>query len=450
MMLPRMTPLDPWIRSRIALEPGNRFTREDLTRHQLRQLRKSLAYASEHSPFYRRLFSGRADFSTGGFKDIASLPFTTAEDLMRDPLEFLCISQSEVERVVTIRSSGTTGQPKRVFFDKADLELTVDFFRRGMSTLVEAGQRVLILLPGRLPGSVGELLVEGLARMGATGIVHGPVRDPEDAMDKILAHRAECLVGIPIQVLSLVRHPKSARIPYGSIHSVLLSTDYVPESIVAAIERTWGCTVYQHYGMTEMGYGGGVECGVHDGYHLREADLFVEIVDPVTGAPLPDGVSGEVVFTTLTRRTMPLIRYRTGDLARFLPELCPCGSTLRRLSKVQGRLADGAPLGPLTRLHMPVLDETIFAVPNVLDFQAELIPVNGISRLRVTLHCDPVRFPETSAEVRMKVARLPVVRDATSEGLLDIEPIRLSLENWFTTGAAKRTLIDRRQQVLTP
>jgi phenylacetate-CoA ligase len=450
MMLPPMTPLDPWIRRRIGLGPAEPFAREDVRRYQLQKLREILVYASGHSPFYRRLFSGRANFSTGGFKDFASLPFTTAEDLMRDPLEFLCISQSEVERVVTIRSSGTTGQPKRVFFDNADLELTVDFFRHGMSTLVEAGQRVLILMPGRLPGSVGELLVEGLARMGATGIVHGPVGDPGEAIDEILDHGAECLVGIPVQVLSLVRHPKSARIPYGSIHSVLLSTDYVPGSIVAAIERTWGCKIYQHYGMTEMGYGGGVECGAHDGYHLREADLFVEIVDPDTGNPMPDGVSGEVVFTTLTRRAMPLIRYRTGDTARFLPGFCPCGSTLHRLGKIQGRLANGVTLGPLTRLHMAVLDEAIFAIPNVLDFQAELIPVNGISRLRVTLNCDPVRFPETSAGVRTALARLPVVRDAASEGLLDIEPIRLSLENWVTTGAAKRTLIDRRQQVLTP
>ena len=146
----------------------------------------------------------------------------------------------------------------------------------------------------------------------------------------------ECLVGIPVQVLSLVRHPKSARIPRGFIRSVLLSTDYVPESIVADIQRTWGCRVYQHYGMTEMGYGGGVECDAHDGYHLREADLFVEIVDPATGRALPDGVSGEVVVTTLTRRAMPLIRYRTGDMARFLPEYCPCGSTLRRLEQGAG------------------------------------------------------------------------------------------------------------------
>ena len=98
--------------------------------------------------------------------------------------------------------------------------------------------------------------------------------------------------------------------------------------------------------MTEMGYGGGVECDAHDEYHLREADLFVEIVDPESGSPMPDGVSGEVVFTTLIRRAMPLIRYWTGDTARYLTRPRPCGTTLRRLSRIQGRLANTASLGP--------------------------------------------------------------------------------------------------------
>jgi phenylacetate-CoA ligase len=446
----RTTPLDSWIKSRIGFGTDGIFTREEVRRHQLEKLRETLGYASRHSLFYRRHLSGYAGFSATNFEEFTSLPFTTSQDLCRDPLQFLCVSQSEVARVVTLRSSGTTGLPKRLFFTDADLELTVNFFRHGMSTVVQAGQCVLILMPGGSPGSVGDLLVEGLARMGATGIVHGPVQDPKDAIDKILAHRAECLVGIPVQILSLARHPKSAVIPRKFIRSVLLSTDFVPASIVKHIERTWGCNVYEHYGMTEMGYGGGIECDAHDGYHLREADLFVEIVDPATGRSLPDGVSGEVVFTTLTRRAMPLIRYRTGDIARFLPEYCPCGSILRRLSKVQGRLANVAALGSSIWLHMAALDEAIFPIPEVFNFQAELIPANGFSRLSITVQCDPYRFPKTLADVREALARVPAVRDAVAQRLLVIDPVQLSTENYFTTGAAKRTLIDRRQEKSTP
>ena len=91
--------------------------------------------------------------------------------------------------------------------------------------------------------------------------------------------------------------------------------------------------------MTEMGLGGGVQCSARQGYHLREADLYFEIVDPHSGEPLPEGELGEVVFTTLTREGMPLIRYRTGDLSRFLPGQCPCGTLLRSMESIRQRVA---------------------------------------------------------------------------------------------------------------
>jgi phenylacetate-coenzyme A ligase PaaK-like adenylate-forming protein len=441
----RMTPLEPWIRSHTGLAPDGGFTRQGLRQYQLQRIRQSLAYAARRSPFYRRQLDGCGDFSGIEFNGFASLPFTTPEDLCRDPLEFLCVSHQEVARVVTIRTSGTTGLPKRLFFTETDLEPTVDFFRHGMSTLVQAGQRVLILMPGELPGSVGDLLVKGLDRLGAQGIVHGPVRDPANTIAEILARRPDSLVGIPVQVLGLVRHPQSARIPAGLIRSVLLSTDYVPTSVVEDIQQSWGCDVYRHYGMTEMGYGGGVECDAHEGYHLREADLFVEIVDPLSGRRLPDGAAGEVVFTTLDRRAMPLIRYRTGDIARFLPAMCPCGSVLPRLGKIQGRKANEAVLAPQMRLPMSMLDEALFAIPEILDFQAEITAADGRSRLEVMLHCNADRLPEIARRVRQRLAGVPAVRWAIDQGLLDIGPIRLSSEKWFTTGAAKRTFIDRRQ-----
>ena len=102
--------------------------------------------------------------------------------------------------------------------------------------------------------------------------------------------------------------------------------------------------MYNHYGTTEMGLGGGVDCAAHAGLHLREADLLFEIVDPASGAPLAAGEEGEIVFTTLTREAMPLVRYRTGDLGRFAVEPCPCGSSLRLLAPVRERLDDVATL----------------------------------------------------------------------------------------------------------
>jgi phenylacetate-coenzyme A ligase PaaK-like adenylate-forming protein len=445
----RKTPLEDWIQYRIGLEPGAPFTREALLRHQLAALRESLTHAAASSPFYRRRFAGRPGFPPQDLQGFAALPFTSMADLAADPLDFLAVSQSAVARVVTLRSSGTSGPPKRLFFSAADLERTVDFFHHGMSTLVAPGQRVLILMPGEQPGSVGQLLVEGLGRLGAAGMVHGPVRDPGAAVDAVMAHRPDCLVGIPVQVLAMARHPRGAGIPRGLVRTILLSTDYVPEAIVRVLEETWGCQVFQHYGMTEMGFGGGVACEARDGYHLREADLFVEVVDPETGRGVPEGVSGEVVFTTLAVSAMPLIRYRTGDLARFRPEPCPCGSRLRRLGKIAGRRANGAAIGQSIRLTMPALDEALFTLPGVIDFQAELLPGEGAAVLRLTVQ-GGAEGEVRASNVRDALARVPAVREALGRGLLTIEAVRLGTGKEASSGAAKRIIVDRRQEGAVP
>ena len=92
-----------------------------------------------------------------------------------------------------------------------------------------------------------------------------------------------------------------------------------------------------HYGMTETGLGGAVSCSSHAGYHIREADLYFEIIDPETGQRQPDGKRGEIVFTTLNRRGMPLIRYRSGDISQILVQKCPCGSIIRRFGNIEDR-----------------------------------------------------------------------------------------------------------------
>ena len=107
--------------------------------------------------------------------------------------------------MVTLATSGTTGAPKRVAFTGADQELTVDFFHHGMSVLCGPGDRVLILMPGQTPGSIGDLLRKGLARMDVEGIVHGPVSDVDAALDAVERHEDSVVVGIPLQVLAMAR-----------------------------------------------------------------------------------------------------------------------------------------------------------------------------------------------------------------------------------------------------
>jgi phenylacetate-coenzyme A ligase PaaK-like adenylate-forming protein len=443
------TPLEDQIARKIGCPPGRALRTGDLSVWQLNRINETVLYARNHSPFYRQLFSGISAQPLSGLNELPRLPFTNPDDIRDNPMRFLCVSQDRVSRIVTLQTSGTTRTPKRLFFTEADLELTIDFFRHGMSTLVVPGQKVLILLPGSLPGSVGDLLFKALARMNVTGIIHGPVEDPKAALDRVVENDVDCLVGIPVQVLSLARHEKGMALGNGRIKSVLLSTDHVPNAVVSEIRAVWGCDVFQHYGMTEMGLGGGVQCRAFEGYHLREADLYFEIIDPDTGETVSGGQWGEVVFTTLTRKGMPLIRYRTGDRARFITNPCPCGSQLRRMGHVSGRIANGVRLNNGGELTISLLDEAVFSVPGVLNYQAEVKRSGKRCLLELSVFTGR-RFPADIPErVRTAVMAIPCLRDAFDSNILTVSNIGLTQGNWFTTGVVKRQIIDSRGDMRT-
>jgi phenylacetate-CoA ligase len=414
----RTTALDGWIARKIG-SPVTESGREAMEAYQLRALRRVLLEARESSPFYRRRLADWSPDSLSGLSDLASVPFTTQDDLRENALRFLSLSQGEIARVVTLRTTGTTGNPKRVYFTRDDQELTVDFFRVGMSTLVEAGQKVSILLPGERPGSVGDLLSTALRRLGAEPILQGPVRDVSGVLEEMVARGVDCVVGLPSHLLWLARSSAAAS-ARPSLTSALLTADHVPVAVRRVVESIWGCELFEHYGMTEMGLGGGVECAAHRGYHLREADLYLEIVDPSSGRPLPEGEEGEIVFTTLTRRGMPLIRYRTGDLSRFSRGKCPCGTQLRTLERVSGRVGAGVRLSGGVSCSMAELDEALFPVSGLLGFSASVVHSSARDCLRIEAVAVAGMEGEVRSAVRSALSAAPGLETALATGGLGV------------------------------
>lgn len=439
-----VTPLEAWIARKAGIGPGpaGRFFVEALKAYQFRRVNEIIDYARRNTPFYRRHLASLADAPLSVLSDIARIPFTTPSDLAGDPSAFLAVRQDDVARIVTLRTSGSTGEAKRLFFTEGDLELTVDFFHHGMSTLIRPGQRVAVLLPGERPDSVGDLLVRGLRRMDVHALAYGPVTDPLHAARAVASYQAHCLVGIPTQVLAVARTRAGAAIGKGIIESILLSTDYVPRAIAKTLEEVWGCRVFTHYGMTEMGLGGGVECEALDGYHLREGDLYFEVVDHETGDACSDGTMGEVVFTTLTRRGMPLIRYRTGDIARIIPQPCPCGSYLRRMERVRGRWDGAVRLGPECTLTLSDMDETLFRLRDLLDYRVTVSKRrDGRFRLHIDVHRAEGGSP-TDREVLQMLNEVDAVRIGIAGANLEIPTVRFSADSrWTTTGVSKRKIV---------
>jgi phenylacetate-coenzyme A ligase PaaK-like adenylate-forming protein len=300
---------------------------------------------------------------------LAGLPFTTESELAESPESFLACGQSEIESVITIPTSGSSGPPKRIFSTLSDLEETAAFFRYGMLHLVSESDRVALLMSSLRPGTVGDLLTRGLKSWGIPVKVMGPAPAPlsRDWLFELESFSPTCLVGLPSQLFLLSRRLP----PPGPVKTVLLSGEASPVSLKKAIAASWKVAVFDHYGQTETGLAGAVDCPRILGPHLREAELMAEIAGP-KGEIVPDGETGELILTTLTRRAMPLVRYKTGDLGRLLKDKCPCGSAMARLI-VLGRVKDELETarGPLTLSEM---GEALYALPSLAGFKAALSP----------------------------------------------------------------------------
>ena len=288
--------------------------------------------------------------------------FTTPEDLIARPADFVKVSQGEVKRIVSLRSSGSTGPAKRLYFTAGDLERTIEFFRSGMAHIARPGDRAAACIGSLSPDGLGRLLEEGLRRLGTEPLLLGAVRDYGETVSALRAFRPHTIVGLPVQVRRLCLLAPELR-----PRTVLLSGDYPAESLRETLERIWGCTVFDHYGMTESGLGFAVQCPALEGRHVRGDELEVEILEPGTDRVLPVGEWGEIVFTTLRREAMPLRRYRTGDYGRLLPGVCPCGYAGPRLDKVLGRLTERA-----KPISIYTLDEALLGWDELYDYAASL------------------------------------------------------------------------------
>lgn len=332
-----LSPFDPWIAATIGC-PGPHPDPEALATWQLGALKRTVAHVTAKSPFYRRLLAGLPPGFPHDFSEWATLPTTRPEELVIDAMRFLCVSQDEVVRMVTVATSGTTGSPKRLAFDAADIAATLDCFRVTMTTLSRAGDTVLVMFPATVQNSVGDLILRCLPLYGATGVAGDPSGDPARLAETLRRHKPQSMIVATSQLAAAKDDPAVVRAARECLRTMVFASQYLPRDFKTEIGAAFGCPVFDYYSATEMGYGGGMECEADCGYHIREADHYFEVLDMESDRALPPGEVGEVVFTTLSRRAMPLVRYRTGDAARMLPGPCPCGSPLRRLGPILGRI----------------------------------------------------------------------------------------------------------------
>lgn len=339
------TKLEQWIASTEALPE---LTREGLEALQLKRLNETLSRVKARGGFYKD-YPDKLDHLC----DLQTLPFTTANDLAEHPGKFLMTSQSQVSRVISGATSGTTGPAKRVFYTQTDTEHTIGFFAAGISEMLSEGEKCFIAFPFTGPFGLGDLIAKAVEQLGGIPIKAGFGQTWGEMLELLHTTQPETYIGFPVTLLSLARM-------YGSdfpINRALVSGDTCPNGVMEELEKLLGNKLYPHYGCRECGLGGAVTCEAFEGMHLRENHIIPEIIDE-QGKVLPDGQYGELVLTTIGSDAMPLIRYRTGDFTRILPP-CPCGGITKRIDRVSRR--EGL-------ISMEELDHHLFRIPELIDY----------------------------------------------------------------------------------
>lgn len=325
-----------------VLDAAERMSRDELVKLQLTRLQDTLYHAYEQVPHYRVAFdaAGVHPSDLHSLTDLARFPFTTKADLRDNyPFGMFAVSADQVRRIHA--SSGTTGRPTVVGYTQADLDTWADLMARSIRAAGgRPGMRVHVAYGyGLFTGGLGAHY--GAEQLGCTVI---PVSGGMTARQVQLINdlRPEVIMVTPTYLLTLIDEferqgidPRSTSLRVG-----ILGAEPWTEQMREEIEQRLDIDAVDIYGLSEvMGPGVAQECvETKDGLSVWEDHFYPEVIDPLTGDVLPDGERGELVFTSLSKEAMPIVRYRTRDLTRLLPGTAR--PAMRRMEKVTGRTDD--------------------------------------------------------------------------------------------------------------
>ena len=323
------------------LEPIEKAGVDELRALQLDRLRWSLRHAYENVPHYRKAFdaAGARPEDLRSLADLSRFPFTTKSELRENyPFGMFAAPMNEIVRVHA--SSGTTGKATVVGYTKQDIDMWAGLMARSLRAAgVHSSDIVHIAYGyGLFTGGLGAHY--GAEALGATVIPSGGGMT-ERQVKLICDFKPDVIMCTPSYLLVIAdEFVRQGLDPVKSSPRIgIFGAEPWSESMQAELEKRFGITALDLYGLSEViGPGVAAECiETHDGLTIWEDHFYPEIIDPVTGAVLPDGETGELVFTSLTKVGMPVIRYRTRDLTRLLPGTA---RTMRRMARVTGRSDD--------------------------------------------------------------------------------------------------------------
>ncbi len=320
-------------------------TRDEIEREQLARLQETVANAYAKVPHYRAKIDAAgimpSDIRT--LEDVRLLPFTTKADFHDSyPFGLFAVPPKELTRIHS--SSGTTGKPTVVGYTKNDLNTWVDLVARMVSQagVTEEDIAQISFGYGMFTGGFG--LHYGLERAGAT-VVPVSSGNTDRQLMYMTDFQSTALVSTPSYAAHLAEEAKTRGLKLGEdivLNWGLFGAEPWTEGMRSRVQESFGLSATDNYGMSELGGPGFCgECEIaKDGMHIAEDKYIWEIIDPITCEPVAEGEIGELVVTPLWKEALPVIRYRTRDLTSVTTQVCQCGRTSARMSRVKGRTDD--------------------------------------------------------------------------------------------------------------
>ncbi|WP_371557390.1 phenylacetate--CoA ligase PaaK [Streptomyces longwoodensis] len=393
------------VETRDLWDAGERLDVEALRALQMERLRASLEHAYANVPFYRESFdkAGVRPEDCRSLGDLARFPFTTKADLREHyPYGMFAVPRDRIRRLHA--SSGTTGRPTVVGYTDADLGTWSDMVARSIRAAGgRPGDTVHIAYGyGLFTGGLGAHY--GAERLGCTvvpasgGMTSRQVQLIQDLEPRIIMVTPSYMLTLLDEFERQGVDPRSTSLEVG-----VFGAEPWTEEMRREIEERFGIDAVDIYGLSEvMGPGVAQECvETKDGLHIWEDHFYPEVVDPFTGEVLPEGEEGELVFTSLTKEAMPVVRYRTRDLTRLLPGTA---RVFRRMRKVTGRSDDMVILRGVN-LFPTQIEEIVLRTPGVAPhFQLRLTREGRLDALTVRAEARPDASPEDRVTAARSIA----------------------------------------------
>ena len=380
----------------LPLEPIEKASLDELQALQLQRLRHTLAHAYANSPVYKAKFDavGVHPDDCKSLADLAKFPFTTKQDLRDNyPFGMFAVPREQVSRIHA--SSGTTGKPTVVGYTRNDIDIWATVVARSIrASGARQGDMVHVSYGyGLFTGGLGAHY--GAEKLGLTVVPFGGGQT-EKQIQLIQDFRPDIIMVTPSYMLAVCEEVERMGLDPRelSLRIGIFGAEPWTNEMRRAIEQRMAIDAVDIYGLSEvMGPGVANECvETKDGPTIWEDHFYPEIIDPETGQVLPDGESGELVFTSLTKEALPIIRYRTRDLTRLLPGTA---RTMRRMEKITGR-SDDMMIIRGVNVFPTQIEELILKRPELsAHYQCVLTREGPLDNLRVAVETRPGLSPES-------------------------------------------------------